>query len=78
MLMAGGERYRLCVVKEPDPVSARMHERTAQRFRNAAARLRQGGFREGEEVAKRIAREEDARAAETDAPRAKPDGGPLP
>lgn len=40
-----------------------MHERSADRQRKAAERLREADFSEGEEAAKQVAREEDARAA---------------
>jgi hypothetical protein len=56
-------------VTERDPIAARMHERTAEWFRKAAERLRLGGFTDGAEAAKRVAREEETRAAETDVPK---------
>jgi hypothetical protein len=48
---------------KPDPVTARTHERSAQRHRKAAERLRDAGLLKGEEAAKRVARNEDERAA---------------
>jgi hypothetical protein len=53
--------------ERPDPVTARSHERSADRHRAAAKRLREAGLSDGEEAAKNVAREEDARAAEADA-----------
>jgi hypothetical protein len=51
---------------EPDPIAARMHERAAERQRRAAERLDDAGMHDGAEAAKRVAREEDAFAAEID------------
>ena len=51
---------------KPDPITARIHERNADRQRKAAERLRDADLKEGEEAAKRVAREEDARAAAAD------------
>jgi len=53
-------------VEKPDPIKARMHERAADRHRNAAERLREMGSGEGEEAAKQVAREESARSAQVD------------
>jgi hypothetical protein len=50
-------------VDKPDPVTAHAHERAAERHRRAAERLRDAGLTQGEEAAKRVAREEDERAA---------------
>jgi hypothetical protein len=50
-------------VDKPDPVAARKHERAAERHRKVAERLRGAGLEKGEEAAKRVAREEDERAA---------------
>jgi hypothetical protein len=50
-------------VTKPDPLTARTHERAADRHRKAADRLRDAGFAKGEEAAKQVAREEDAYAA---------------
>lgn len=52
---------------KPDPIKARSHERAADRQRKAAERLREAGFVKGEEAAKKVARDEDAQAAEADA-----------
>lgn len=60
-------------VKRPDPIAARMRERSADRHRAAAERLREAGLVEGEEAAKRLAREEDAQAAAADDVRASSD-----
>ena len=53
-------------MQESDPASAPIHERAAERFRKAAECLREAGLHEGEEAAKRIAREEEASAARAD------------
>lgn len=53
---------------KPDPIKARSHERAADRHRKAAERLREAGLVKGEKAAKKVARDEDARAAEADAP----------
>jgi hypothetical protein len=53
---------------EPDPIAARMHERAAERQRRAAERLDEAGMHDGAEAAKKIAREEEALAAEIDSP----------
>jgi hypothetical protein len=50
-------------VDKPDPVTARTHERAAERHRKAAERLRDAGLARGEEAVKRVAREDDERAA---------------
>lgn len=50
-------------VDKPDPIAARTHERSAERHRKAAERLRGARLVNGEEAAKRVAREEDERAA---------------
>lgn len=56
-------------VDKPDPVAARTHERAPERHRKAAERLRDAGLAKGEEAAKRVARDEEARAPEaTDQP----------
>jgi len=60
-------------VDKSDPVTAHSHERAAERHRKAAERLRDAGLVKGEEAAKRVAREEEARAAEaTEQPRQEP------
>jgi hypothetical protein len=52
-----------------DPIKARMHERSADRHRKAAERLRDADLTEAEEAAKRVARDEDTRAAKADSPK---------
>jgi hypothetical protein len=60
-------------VDEPDQIAAHSHERAAERHRKAAERLRDAGLVKGEEAAKRVARDEETRAAEaTDQPRQEP------